>query len=1616
MAKSIGVVSQVIGEVFAVGADGARRLLIEGGRLYVGDQLETGVEGAVAVRLDNGAQLTLGRDSSLLLTARLLDDAVPDIVSPDALPSEAALADVVRIQRAIAAGADPSQEAEATAAGAPQPLGGGHSFVLLTEVGDRVDPEIGFPTAGFVYPPEPGGREIGGRDNGGRYRDGPPLSPPDSPGTETPPDSGTPPGPGPETPPDPGTTPGPGPETPPDPGTPPGPGPETPPDPETPPGPDPQPPQPPTDHPVSLRGLDIEPAELLLDEANLPQGSASDGAALTQRGSFTVVAPDGVYDLSVGGLVVIAAGVVTGVGQSLVTALGNTLTVTGYDAQTGQVSYSYTLNGADRHPDGGGRNTLSEQFLVRVSDVDGDTASGSLDVIVRDDVPTAVDDLDPGLATPTVTQLTGNVLDNDVQGADRVSDGQPIVGGTFQGTYGTLVLAGDGSYTYTLDSNASAFKQLPGAGRGVEVFTYTLRDADGDTSNATLTLNVLRPDNPVQLQGLDVQGGELTLFERYLADGSSPDPAALTQTGTFRVDAPDGLYRLKVGSIDVVSDGVAAGFPQTMLTGLGNRLTITGYDADTGVVSYRYTLQDNATHPTGNGANDLQEQFSVIAQDTDGSTATGSLDVNIVDDVPQATSDSAQVREGGTVSGNVLLNDIVGADVRTDGQYVVGVRAGNDTSTSASGQVGVQVQGQYGFLIIAADGNATYHANPNSVGSTGGRDVFVYTIRDADGDESTATVTLDVRDSGLVACPDWDIKVYEKALDLNKDGNDLAPGTVTGSNPGSRGETDTGSLVGAVSGGVGALTYSLVGSAIGQYGQIQIQPDGTYTYTLTSTPKTPGSPNNGPDIQTETFTYQATDGNGNNVTGNIVVRIVDDVPTAHCDSAQVREGGTVSGNVLLNDIIGADVRTDGQYVVGVRAGNDTSTSASGQVGVQVQGQYGYLTIAADGNATYHANPNSVGSAGGRDVFVYTIRDADGDESTTTVTLDIRDSGLIACADWDIKVYEKALDLNKDGNDLAPGTVIGSNPGSRGETDTGSLVGAVSGGVGALTYSLVGSAVGQYGQIQIQSDGTYTYTLTSAPKTPGSPNNGPDIQTETFTYQATDANGNTVTGSIMVRIVDDVPTAHCDSAQVREGSTVSGNVLLNDIIGADVRTDGQYVVGVRAGNDTGTSVLGQVGTQVQGQYGFLIIAADGNATYHANPNSVGSAGGRDVFVYTIRDADGDESTATVTLDVRDNAPPLCGIAYAQAAPLLLDRAELARPIARGDFVSTPGNLSAVLVVAGLLGAAQAHEQADPQRFTVDLHQGERLSLKQETTSGEVSLAWQDPTGQTHTLDEHGQFVAAHDGIYSLLVSNTVDSGAGHVPQDYRLSLVLDPPTLAEQATQPLASPADAHSAAAFVAVAAAAHPQSAEANGAAQGTEIAAAAVYPATGEPLASTLGASELPEGSEVYATNAQPAGTGATADSSGAQANPNAARHAVALIDFDDDNGLFGSSDGTPGSQGHANGIASVDTSVWHPVDVEGALSDDALASTHPLDLSQLLQGEDEGADWLEVYLHSSASDAPPHTRDPLQASTEQTSQPDHHLAPPSTVEATHLITSDNAALLNTLFGTSPPPVDNV
>ena len=449
--------------------------------------------------------------------------------------------------------------------------------------------------------------------------------------------------------------------------------------------------------------------------------------------------------------------------------------------------------------------------------------------------------------------------------------------------------------------------------------------------------------------------------------------------------------------------------------------------------SYVYTLTSPFTEPTANNGADTvnaAESFTYRVTDANGNTATGAITINIVDDVPTATADIGNVNEGALLTvaaSGVLSNDVNGAD----GATIDGVRAaGGDTTTAVSGGVGTNITGLHGTLHLNADGGYTYQSTANNI-TADTSDVFVYTLKDGDGDLSTTTLTINLANATVVAPTDNDVTVNENALDTTVTAPDLAAGTVTGSLPGSPAETDATNQLNAT-GGFGTLTYALVSggnaATAGTFGTIQVNADGSYVYTLTS-PFTEPTANNGADTvnAAESFTYRVTDANGNTATGAITINIVDDVPTATADIGNVNEGALLTvaaSGVLSNDVKGAD----GATIDGVRAaGGDTTTAVSGGVGTNITGLHGTLHLNADGSYTYQSTANNI-TADTTDVFVYTLKDGDGDLSTTTLTINLANATIVAPTDNDVTVNENALDTTvtaarpcgRDGDGLAAG--------------------------------------------------------------------------------------------------------------------------------------------------------------------------------------------------------------------------------------------------------------------------------------------------------------------------------------------------------------------------------------------------------------------------------------------------------------------------------------------------------------------------------------------------------------------------------------------------------------------
>ena len=213
-----------------------------------------------------------------------------------------------------------------------------------------------------------------------------------------------------------------------------------------------------------------------------------------------------------------------------------------------------------------------------------------------------------------------------------------------------------------------------------------------------------------------------------------------------------------------------------------------------------------------------------------------------------------------------------------------------------------------------------------------------------------------------------------------------------------------------------------------------------------------------------------------------------------------------ASGVLSNDVAGADGFTASGGVVGVRAaGGDLTTDVTTGVGTNIAGLHGTLHLHADGSYTYQSTANNI-TAATTDVFVYTVKDGDGDLSTTTLTINLANATVLAPADNDVTVNENALDT----------TVTGVRPcgrddhGQRWDRQSrrrrmrrNQLNG--SGGFGTLTYALVSggnaATAGTFGTIQVNADGSYVYTLTK-PFTEPTANNGADTvnAAESFTYQ------------------------------------------------------------------------------------------------------------------------------------------------------------------------------------------------------------------------------------------------------------------------------------------------------------------------------------------------------------------------------------------------------------------------------------------------------------------------------------------------------------------------------------
>ena len=435
--------------------------------------------------------------------------------------------------------------------------------------------------------------------------------------------------------------------------------------------------------------------------------------------------------------------------------------------------------------------TASDRFNFTVSDGAGGTLGETtfkITVGTVNNAPIAVNDAFSTLEDTRVT--TGNVLANDSD-----PDGDSLTISSFtQSSHGSVTSNGNGTFTYSPLANSN----------GADSFTYTINDGHGGTSTATVMLTI----TPV-----------------------NDAPVAVNDSATTQEDTPVTTASLLTNDGDVDGDLLTI-----------NSFTQPSHGAVTPAGNGRFTYA-----PAANFFGTDSFTYTIGDGHSGTSTATVTLTVISVNDVPVATNDSAATLEDAPVTtANVLSND---SDVD-----------GDSLTISSFTQPG------HGSVISAGNGRFTYTPIANFFGT----DSFAYTISDGHSGTSTATVTLTVTSVN-------DAPVAVNDAFSTSENHSVTTGNVLANDSDVDGDS---------------LTISSFSQP--SHGAVISNSNGTFQFT-------PQTNYHGLD----NFTYTISDGHGGIGTATVTLNVtatLNRAPVAANDSASTLEDISVTtGNVLAND-------------------------------------------------------------------------------------------------------------------------------------------------------------------------------------------------------------------------------------------------------------------------------------------------------------------------------------------------------------------------------------------------------------------------------------------------------------------------------------------------------------------------------------------------------------------------------------------------------------------------------------------------------------------------------------------------------------------------------------------
>ncbi|BAN50029.1 retention module-containing protein [Metapseudomonas resinovorans] len=1143
MSSVIAIVKSIVGQVYAMSPEGFRRLLVEGDRLFKGDQLLTGNEGMVSLDLADGRTIDLGRDSQWSETDTVA--AVDTQAAQSASPTPAD--DVAQLQQAIQAGVDPTRELEATAAGPSAggagggAAGGGHSFVMLDATAGSVDPSIGFTTGTFAPAAEPQEEELTTPLNDAIQTQPTPTpqnSAPQGQDTSITTDEDT---------------------------------------------------------PVSGQLGATDPNGDPLNYS-LGDGPRNGTVVINPDGSYTYT-PNGdfngsdsftaIVDDGKGGTdtITITIGVnpvndAATLGSDNVQlsetdaplTTGGALTISDVDSpptfvaqsntagQYGSFSidaagnWTFVANSAFNELNTG--DSLTDTFVV--TSADGTTTSvtvtinGSNDAAVLSSASVQLTETDAPLTTG------GTLTISDVD-----SPATFVAQSSTAGQYGSFSIDAAGNWTFVANS---AFNELNTGDSLTDTFVVT--SADGTTTSVTVTINgsndaAVLSSASVQLTETDAPlttGGALTISDvdspatfqvqnnvagqygsfsidaagnwTYTANSAFNElNTGDSLTDTFVVTSADGTTSSVTVTINGSNDAAVLGSASVQLTETdaplttGGALTISDVDSPA-----TFVAQSNTAGQYGSFSIDANGNWTYTANSAFNELNTGdSLTESFVVTSADGTTTSVTVTINGTNDAAVLSNANVQLTETNEPLTTGGTLSISDVDSPATFVAQSNTAGQYGSFSIDAAGNWTYTANSafNEL-NTGDSLTESFVVTSADGTTTSVTVTINGTNDAAV--------LSSANVQLTETNEPLTTG---------------GTL--SISDVDSPATFVAQSGTTGQYGSFSIDAAGNWTYTANSA----FNELNVGDSRTDTFVVTSADGTTSSVT--VTINGSNDAAVLSSASVQLTETD-------------APLTTGGALSI-----SDVDSPATFVAQAKTAGQYGSFSIDAAGNWTYTANSafNEL-NVGDSRTDTFEVVSADGTKTSVTVTINgSNDAAVLSSA---------TVALTETNEPLTTGGTL-----------------TVSDVDSPETFVAQNGTAGTYGSFSIDAAGNWTYTANSA----FNELNVGDSRTDTFEVVSADGTKTSVTvtinGSNDAAVLSSATVA---LTETNEPLTTGGTLTVSDVDSpasfvAQSNTAGQYGSFSidAAGNWTYTanSAFNELNTTDSLTDTFVVTSADGTTS-------------------------------------------------------------------------------------------------------------------------------------------------------------------------------------------------------------------------------------------------------------------------------------------------------------------------------------------------------------------------------------------------------------------------------------